>query len=127
MFGIWIIFNLTGAVIFSLLKSPFGALTFFVLNGIVSSFRWSSFTSVMYEVVDRELRSNNLHRFVYLLDRECFLNLGRILGLGILIVLYTQAPTVLVQYGLILTTLIPLPLLLLLRSITKRLGETLEP
>lgn len=126
LFGIWIAFNLTGAVIFSITQSAFGAMIFFVLGGLVASFRWSSFTSVMYEVVDQEMRSNKIHRFVYLLDRECFLNLGRVLGLGILIALYTQAPTLLVRYGLILTTLIPIPLLFLLQSITKRIGETAE-
>ena len=124
LFGIWIAFNLTGAVLFAVLQSPFGALCFFVLGGVVSSFRWSSFTSVMYEVVDQEMRSSKIHRFVYLLDRECFLNLGRVMGLCLLVVLYTQLPTLFVQYGLILTTIIPLPLLLLLQSITKRLGET---
>ncbi len=124
LFGIWILFNLVGAVLFAVFQSPVGALIFFVLSGIVASFRWSSFTSVMYEVVDQEMRSSNIHRFVYLLDRECFLNLGRIVGLGILMLVYTTYPSILVQYGLILMTLTAIPLLLLLQSITKRLGET---
>lgn len=121
LFSFWMAFNLVGSILFAVFYSPGSALIFFVLAGLVGSLRWSSFVSVMYEVVDEEIGQNGTHRFLYLLDREFFLNLGRVLGLGLLILLYLASHELLVRYGLLIIVIIQLPTVFLLQHMTKKL------
>ena len=124
LFSFWILFNLVGGIVFAVLYSPGAALTLFILSGLVGSLRWSSFAAVMYEIVDHETRRDGSHRFLYLLDREFFLNAGRILGLGLLILVYWYSPEALVRFGLIGIGLIQIPTLLLLRHLTKNIEHS---
>ena len=121
LFGIWVLFNFVGAILFSIWYSPGAALTFFLLSGLVGSLRWSSFAAVMYEVVDGEIGRDGAHRFIYLLDREFFLNAGRVVGLVGMIAIYTSSPDLLVRYGLIFIAAVQIPNVLLLKHVVNRI------
>ncbi|NQV90087.1 hypothetical protein HQ487_01620 [Candidatus Uhrbacteria bacterium] len=123
LFGLWMSFNFMGSLWFALFYSPEAALTFFILSGLVGSLRWSSFVSVMYEVVDEEIEESGHHRVLYLLDREFFLNVGRILGLGLLIMLYLYSHELLVRYGLLIVVVIQIPTVFLLQQMTQSLKQ----
>ena len=122
--GLWMVFTFIGSVLFTFWYSATAALLFFILSGLVGSLRWSSFAAVMYETIDHEIKHDGNHRFLYLLDRELFLNLGRILGLGAFMVLYLIDSQLLIRYGLILIIFIQIPNLFLLNHMTKRLAHT---
>ncbi len=124
LFSLWVLFSLVGGTIFAILYSPGAALVLFILGGLVGSLRWSSFVTVMYEVVDKETGRDGSHRFLYLLDREFFLNAGRVLGLALLVLVFRSSPDALVRYGAIAIAVIEIPTLLLLRQMTKGLSHT---
>lgn len=119
--GVWLAASLLGAVAFAAFVSIPTAMAYFILAGLVGSLRWSSFVTVMYEVVDRETARDGEHRFLYLLDRESFLNLGRIIGLALLILAYRAAPQETIRYGLLAMYAIELPVLWILGGMTRSL------
>ncbi len=118
LFSIWLLFNFVGAAIFFWWYSPLSALVFFVLNGLVASLRWSSLITVMYELVDREIEHDGSHRFVYLIDRELFLNAGRVAGIALLAWFYTLNPAMTLRSGLVLMILIQIPAVFMLKHIS---------
>ncbi|MEK7620356.1 MAG: MFS transporter [Patescibacteria group bacterium] len=124
LFSLWILLNLTGGIIFAIFYSPGAALTLFILGGLVGSLRWSSFAAVMYEIVDKETGREGSHRFLYLLDREFFLNAGRVLGLGLLVLVYWYSPEALIRFGPIGIALVQIPTLLLLHNLTKNISHS---
>lgn len=127
LFGVWLVVTLLGSTLFAVLYTPMSALIYFLLSGLVSPVRWSSFTTVMYEIVDQELRAKDSHRFFYIADREVFLNIGRVIGLLLLTFLFRLSPEMVSRYGLLLVALIPLPLYLLLGHTASRIQTHREP
>ena len=105
------------SVLFALRFDAVTAVLFFAAFGTVASFRNVVAMSVMYRTVDAEVARTDGNRFLYLFDRESFLNLGRIFALFLLIAAITAAPTVTLRYGLIATSLLHLPM----RSLVKKL------
>ncbi len=124
LFSFWILFNLVGGIVFAIFYSPAAAIALFILGGLVGSLRWSSFITVMYEIVDKETGRDGSHRFLYLLDREFFLNSGRVIGLGLLILLYWYSPEAFVRFGVIGIVLLQIPTLLLLGYLTKNISHS---
>ena len=127
--GVWGAFTLAGAGAFALYPGAGGAIALFLLGGLVGAFRWSSFTTVMYEVVDREMHAHGGHRVLYILDREAFLNIGRVVSLGAFLVFYVLAPEAVIRYGLLIAMMTQLPALLCVASLTRGIGrgQTPEP
>jgi YQGE family putative transporter len=96
-----------------------GAIFFFASLGFVSGFRSTSMMAVVYGATEKEVAKTKKDRFAYLLDRELFLNLGRLLVFFSLFVCSSLAPIATVRYGLLFTTLLHLPLLWVLKKIQK--------
>lgn len=115
LFGTWLLCNFVGAAIFFWWYSPLSALIFFILNGLVASLRWSSLITVMYELVDKEIDHNGSHRFVYLIDREFFLNAGRVLGIALLAWFYVMDSSFTIRSGLVIMILIQIPVVFMLK------------
>ncbi len=93
------------------------ALVFFVAFGIVASFRQVVAMSVMFRTVDAEVSRTDGNRFLYLFDRESFLNFGRVCALVAFIICVTVAPTETLRYGLLVTSLLHVPLWYLVRKL----------
>ena len=124
LFSLWILFSAIGGIIFAVFYSPGAALILFTLGGLVGSLRWSSFVAVMYEVVDKETAQHRSHRFLYLLDREFFLNTGRVIGLALLAFVYQSHPDVLIRFGIIAIAVVQIPTLGLLHHMTKQISHS---
>ncbi len=123
LFAIWILCNLLGAMFFAMFYSPSSALISFFLSGLVAAFRWSSIASVMYEVIDHEVVQSKTHRYIFLVDREFYLNFGRVVGLILLILAYRYSHEIVIRYGLIVLILIATPLVPLIKETTNRLAH----
>lgn len=93
------------------------ALVFFAAFGVVASFRQVVAMSVMFRTVDAEVARTDGNRFLYLFDREFFLNLGRVVTLLVFIVCVTFAPTATLRYGLLATSLLHVPLWYLVKKL----------
>lgn len=96
------------------------AIPFFAAVGIVASFRTVVSMSVMFRTVDAEVARMNGNRFLYLFDRESFLNFGRIVALGLFIVAVTLAPTATLRYGLVVTALLHVPLWMIMKRLQRK-------
>jgi len=123
LFKIWMLANTVGAIVFAIWYSPFAALIYFLFAGLVGSLRWSSFVTVMYEVIDRENMDKSSHRFLYLLDREICLNLGRITGLLMFIGIYLANPDFLIRFGFVMILMIQLFTLGLLEEQIQKIAQ----
>jgi len=93
------------------------ALGFFVAFGVIAAFRQVVAMSVMFRAVDVEVSRTDGNRFLYLFDRESFLNFGRIFALGIFIACVTFAPTATLRYGLVATAMLHVPMWYLVKKL----------
>ncbi len=93
------------------------AIIFFAAFGMVASFRNMVSMSVMFRTVDAEVSRTNGSRFLYLFDRESFLNLGRIFALLVFIVCVAVAPVATLRYGLVVTATLYFPMGWLLKRL----------
>ncbi|MEI6511158.1 MAG: MFS transporter [Candidatus Uhrbacteria bacterium] len=94
------------------------ALVFFAAFGVVASFRQVVAMSVMFRTIDAEVARTDGNRFLYLFDRETFLNFGRIFALIVFIACVTVAPTATLRYGLLATSLLHVPMLYLVKKLS---------
>ena len=117
--GVWTAVTSVGKTIFALGFSAAAALAFHALNGLVMSFRWASLAAVMYEAVDREPGDGLSKRYRYLMDREFFLNTGRVSGLLLFIGLYAASATFTIRYGLVFAILLQIVMILGVRAVTR--------
>ncbi|MDA1038241.1 MAG: hypothetical protein O2877_00955, partial [bacterium] len=96
------------------------ALVMFTADGVSGSWRWASATAVMFETVEAEMNGDNgERRYAYITDRELFLNIGRVAAIAILVLFLSFAPSQTIRYGLLVTILFQIPLILLTRRQTK--------
>ncbi len=124
---LWMIGSLMGGLAFATLFTSAGALIYFTINAFVGTFRWSSLATVMYEIVDRFSARGEVHRFVYIMDREIFLGLGRLSALGVIYLLYTSIPETSIRFGLLLIVVAQLILLFTIRPILKHILHEKTP
>jgi YQGE family putative transporter len=125
--GIWVAVNLLAGALFASVFTAASAIAYFIIAGITGSLRWSSFVTVLYEVVDREVKRDSEHRFLYILDREYCLNFGRVVGLLLFILAYHLAPDATIRYGLVMMFVVQLPVLWLLKRLMRTLAHSDEP
>lgn len=96
------------------------AVLFFAGLGFVAAFRSTTMMSSMYRIVDEEVERTGMNRFAYLLDREAFLNLGRVSVLILITLSASFVPTATLRYGLLASSLLHIPLLFLLKQLQTR-------
>jgi YQGE family putative transporter len=77
----WSVSTILGALAFGIWFSVVGVIIYFMISALSGDFRWVSLGAVMYDRVEQEALAEQSHAYPYLLDREFFLNAGRILGL----------------------------------------------
>lgn len=118
----WVAITSLGYGLFAVFYTPWALIISFLLSGLVVIFRWSSIMAVVYEVIDEKVASDN-RRYRYILDREVYLNSGRIITLLICFVLYTSYGEEVLRFGLLFATLLQLFLLYSFRQLHKTLDE----
>lgn len=116
--SLWCGLTFIGRVVFAALNSLAGAFVLFGVEGFTGSFRWASLSSVMYEAVDREQRSGDItRRYIYIMDREFFLNAGRVFSLLVFITCYTFFPAPTIRFGMLSVLAVQIGMVLLTRAL----------
>ena len=108
------------AATFALFFNAWSVIVCFAAFGLINGFRATTMMSVIYRAVDEEVARTQKNRFAYLLDREIFLNIGRLTILLVLFVSIVFAPTLTLRYGLLLTSFLHIPLLFSLQKLKLR-------
>lgn len=88
---IWIILELLGSLVFSLLYSSWSVLLYTAVVSLVASTRWVTLSSIMFDAVEQESGHASEH-YAFIYDREIWLNVGRVLGLMTLLGAYVLSP-----------------------------------
>lgn len=118
--GLWMAVTLVGKIIFAVLYSAVGAIILQTLEGLTRSFRWASMAAVLYETLDAQKPCKKTNeRYAYLMDREFVLNVGRVSALVVVVLVYQQAPEILIRYGLFAIVGTQLIMILLTRQLTR--------
>lgn len=90
---------LAGSLSFGLLYSAVGVLVYFAFTAFQGPFDWTGSMSLAQDTIDTEEEKSQYNHYVYVLDQEIFLNVGRITGLGILFFLiHTFSNTFTLRY-----------------------------
>jgi len=75
--------SVLSTVLFGIFFSAVGALLFFLFNAFASPFSWAPYNTISFNTIDLEQKLFTFHHYNYILDQEIFLNIGRILGVGV--------------------------------------------
>lgn len=102
LLGAWVVGILFASGTLALWFTPLAALFYFITLAFTADFRWVALIPIMYDVIDTEEQRSNQAHYSYLFDRECFLNLGRLLGLGFLILLFTTNSGLALRFSLLI-------------------------
>lgn len=87
------ILTLIAGIYFGVLFSALGTIIFFALTAVGNPFSWVGAASISQDSIDTEEATSAYSHYAYIFDTELFLNIGRIMGIGIfflLIFLFTQ-------------------------------------
>jgi YQGE family putative transporter len=87
-FFIAAILSVSGGLIFGSTFSAAGAIVYFILNSFASTFRGTILGPTGLDVIMSESAKQKTHSYLYLADREFFVNIGRNIALGSLFILY---------------------------------------
>lgn len=91
---------LSAGLSFSLLFSGLGVLFYFAFLAIQGPFGWSGFMSLSQDTIDTEEKDSPYNHYGYVLDEEIFLNIGRLMGVGLLyILIHGFSTTFAFRYG----------------------------
>ncbi len=124
---VWMLGTLVGGGIFAVLFSSVGAIIYFAISALTNTFRWPSLAAVMYELVDQFSAQGAQHRFVYLMDREFFLNIGRLGGLLLVWSLAVSSPVVGIRFGLLFLVVGQIGLLFIIKPILHSIVHRTPP
>ena len=84
---------LIAGIYFGVLFSALGTILFFAITAIASPFGWVGTASIGQDSIDTEEGTSPYSHYAYVFDTELFLNLGRLVSIGIfflILFLYTQ-------------------------------------
>jgi YQGE family putative transporter len=84
----WVICVLLASALLAIFFTPLVALLYFAILAFTSDFRWVALITVIYDTIDEEEHHTGESHYLYLLDREFFLNVGRLCGLAVFVALY---------------------------------------
>lgn len=120
--SVWVFLTSIGKIFFISLFSIVGVLVQQTFNGLTRSFRWASMAAVMYESIDiQNPKQGQQERYAFLMDREFYLNTGRVFGLILFIVFYINFPEPTIRFGFLLTSVSQVLMLLLVRLLIKKI------
>ncbi|MBU0976302.1 MAG: MFS transporter [Patescibacteria group bacterium] len=74
------------AFVLAFLDPPYAQVFFILISSVSSIIMWTATNSLIMDIID--LESSKDDNYAYLYDRELYLNLGRIMGVVIFIILY---------------------------------------
>lgn len=116
VFQVWLAFTLVGvsAVAYSFTLS--GVVLYLLLKGIIASFKGSSLAALLFDAVSNELQGKEERRAAHILDRELFLNGGRLLVLVPFILIGDVVPDSILRYGLFFVVFAQILMLLLMNK-----------
>ncbi len=117
---------LVASTLFYFLSSHWLGIVVYVVGiSIAANFTWSSFSPIFMNLIDQYTPSQKQNRFKYIVDNELFLNIGRILAVGIffLILYYSSKETSLRYTPVIITCFQILVAYLLKRIVAKHEGK----
>lgn len=106
LLGVWIVLEVLASVVFAWWFSATSVIVYTVLVALVANTRWVTLMSLTYDVIDDEERVHGLPKYVFLFDREVFLNLGRVTGLSLFVLLLLFDHEVALRYALVCTALL---------------------
>lgn len=87
-FGITIL--TIGTILFVLFPYGWGVICYVIAAILTSNFTWSAYNPILMDMIDRYTPTQKQNRFKYLVDHEIFLNIGRVLGIGLFFFLYVS-------------------------------------
>lgn len=121
MLFFWMAMTIGGAIVFASVFSARGAIILLAISALVSSFRWGSFATILYNLIDtEEKRHEGNNRYALLMDRETFLNTGRALTLLLFAVIYALTPLPTIRFGLLAVGITQIALIVMMAHIQKR-------
>jgi YQGE family putative transporter len=80
--------SIAAGLIFGTTFSSAGAICYFVINSFASTFRGTILGPIGLDLIMSESARQKTHSYLYLADREFFVNIGRNIALGGLFILY---------------------------------------
>ena len=81
--GISILFLTFGSAIFGILFSSLGVLVYLLSDAVGIPFSWAPYNTISFNAIDSEQAEFGHPHFAYIFDQELFLNIGRLLGIGV--------------------------------------------
>jgi YQGE family putative transporter len=81
-------FSILGGLIFGFTYSVAGVICYFILNSFASTFRGTIIGPIGLDVIGSESARQQKHSYLYLADRELYVNIGRNIALGTFFVLF---------------------------------------
>ncbi len=121
IFRIWLIISCLTALLISLFFSPWALLVAIFLRSLIAPFTASSISYVVMNAISKQAKNDEQQRAICFLDREVFLNAGRLIVLVPLIYIGSQLPLLVLRVGFFIFILAILAELLLLTKINKAL------
>lgn len=121
LLSLWVVATIFGTATFALLFSTAGVLIYVLVSACMDGFRWTSLATIMYETVDESAGQGTAHRYVYIMDRELFLNGGRVAVLLLLALGFAFVPSLTLRFGLLLILIGQGALLLIIKPLTKHI------
>lgn len=85
-----VLLTVIGGVSFGILYSKVGVLIFYACQALAWPFLWVAISSVNYDLIDEDNKDAKYH-YAYVCDQEIYLNGGRVVGIGLFMVLATFA------------------------------------
>jgi YQGE family putative transporter len=85
------------SLIFTVGFSPLAALIYVLLLKPIEHTNWVSSNPIAMKVIDEQDGGDSANNYAYVVDRELFLNIGRVIGVGVFLILisrYSQAAAV---------------------------------
>lgn len=117
----WLICSLLGYVVVAIYYNASSVWMMLILSGISTPFVWPSISTLFYASLDK-LEVHKVSRSVLLLDRELWLNIGRISGLAVTGVVFHFFGDGVLRYSVFIIALPLVALLLIVGQILKHLA-----
>lgn len=122
--AIGITFNLLATVFFGLTYSALGVIVFFLLEAIANPFHWAGYAPLANDTIDYSAKNGNNHDYAFIFDEELFLNIGRIIGIAIFVLIATLSnEEMTLRLGLPILALTQIVFLLVLRGLHREVHD----
>jgi len=89
IFTVGVIILVMGALSFTFFPYGLGVIAYVVGTSISSNFNWIAYDSIVMDVVDEHTAFEKHNRYQYIFDNEVYINIGRIIGVGVFFIFYS--------------------------------------